>query len=117
MKRSVTLVGFLLLAFAALTYAQQAPNAASPNLLDEIRAHRSGVAIWWLGHNGWLIKSGDTLIGTDLVLEEPNRLFPTPISAADLATELESLSSRTATATTSTAQPQKRCSSKVIASS
>jgi L-ascorbate metabolism protein UlaG (beta-lactamase superfamily) len=85
------LVGVPLLIAIAAAQGQQdpAPNAASRNLLEEIRAHRSGVAVWWLGHNGWLIKSGDTLIGTDLVLEEPNRLFPSPISSVELATELD----------------------------
>jgi L-ascorbate metabolism protein UlaG (beta-lactamase superfamily) len=90
MRRLVKLVCLTLLVFAA-AYGQQqpAPGAAGRNLLDEIRAHRSGVAVWWLGHDGWLIKSGDTLIGTDLVLEEPDRMFPPPISSADLATELD----------------------------
>lgn len=85
------IVPIALVAVLAGAFAQQQPTPSAPgrNLLEEIRAHRSGVAVWWLGHNGWLIKSGDTLIGTDLVLEEPNRLFPTPISAADLATELD----------------------------
>lgn len=87
----VKLVGITLLVAAAAAYAQQQPasSAAGGSLLKEIRAHRSGIAVWWLGHNGWLIKSGETLIGTDLVLEEPNRLFPAPISSADLATELD----------------------------
>jgi len=90
-RRFVKLVGITLLIAAATAHAQRqaVPSAANGSLLEEIRAHRSGVAVWWLGHNGWLIKSGDTLIGTDLVLEESNRLFPTPISAAALATELD----------------------------
>jgi L-ascorbate metabolism protein UlaG (beta-lactamase superfamily) len=75
---------------AAAVWAQQpAAGGRDGSLLEEIRAHHSGVAVWWLGHDGWLIKSGDTLIGTDLVLEEPNRIFPTPISSADLAKELD----------------------------
>jgi L-ascorbate metabolism protein UlaG (beta-lactamase superfamily) len=36
-----------------------------------------------------LIKANQTLIGTDLVLEEPNRREPPPLSAAELAPELE----------------------------
>lgn len=78
-----------LLAVVAVGYAQNQSGQSGQNLLEEIRAHRDGVAVWWLGHNGWLIKSGDTLIGTDLVLEDPERRFPTPISAADLAKELD----------------------------
>ena len=81
----------LLLAMTWLAYPQAPPaqTVQGRKLLDEIRAHRTGVAVWWLGHNGWLIKSGDTLIGTDLVLEEPNRRVPPPISAAELATDLD----------------------------
>jgi L-ascorbate metabolism protein UlaG (beta-lactamase superfamily) len=71
------------------TICAQAQPAQDRKVLDEIRAHRSGIAVWWLGHNGWLIKAGDTLIGTDLVLEEPNRQAPPPISAAELAGELD----------------------------
>jgi L-ascorbate metabolism protein UlaG (beta-lactamase superfamily) len=87
---SNAILRIVLLAAIAAGYAQQPPpDASSRSLIEEIRAHRSGVAVWWLGHNGWLIKSGDTLIGTDLVLEDSNRMVPPPISAADLATELD----------------------------
>jgi len=58
-------------------------------LLDEIRAHNTGIAIWWLGHNGWLIKSNTTLIGTDLPLETTERAYVSPISAKELAGELD----------------------------
>lgn len=57
---------------ALITCALITP-AQERKILDEIRSHSSGVSVWWLGHNGWLIKAGGTLIGTDLVLEEPNR--------------------------------------------
>jgi L-ascorbate metabolism protein UlaG (beta-lactamase superfamily) len=58
-------------------------------LVDEIRAHTSGIAIWWVGHNGWLIKSDNTLIGTDLPLETKMRKAPSPITAKELAGELD----------------------------
>jgi L-ascorbate metabolism protein UlaG (beta-lactamase superfamily) len=83
------LVVMLLAAVVASNGQQAASAGSSPRLIEQIRAHRSGVAVWWLGHDGWLIKSGDTLVGTDLVLEEPNRIFPTPISSAELASELD----------------------------
>jgi L-ascorbate metabolism protein UlaG (beta-lactamase superfamily) len=90
MRLFVNVARIVLLAAMATASAQQsAPVAVKRSLIEEIRAHRSGVAVWWLGHNGWLIKSGDTLIGTDLVLEEPNRMFPPPISSAELAAELD----------------------------
>lgn len=58
-------------------------------LLDQIRGHNTGIAIWWLGHNGWLIKSNTTLIGTDLPLETTERAYVSPISAKELAGELD----------------------------
>jgi L-ascorbate 6-phosphate lactonase len=58
-------------------------------LLPEIRKHQAGLAIWWTGHNGWLIKSDGVLIGTDLVLDDPSRERPSPISAAELAGALD----------------------------
>jgi Beta-lactamase superfamily domain len=83
-------LGFLLaVIWTICAQAQPAQTAKDRKILDEIRAHRSGIAVWWLGHNGWLIKADGTLIGTDLVLEEPNRRTPPPISAAELAGELD----------------------------
>lgn len=61
----------------------------APRLVDDIQAHDEGTAVWWTGHNGWLIKSGDILIGTDLVLEYPGRIKPSPISAEELAPHLD----------------------------
>lgn len=62
------------------------PNSS---LINEIRSHKKGIAVWWVGHNGWLIKSDDILIGTDLPLESKAREIPSPISAEDLAGELD----------------------------
>ncbi len=57
--------------------------------IDEIKAHDTGLAVWWTGHNGWLIKYNDILIGTDLALESEDRSVPSPISAMELAGELD----------------------------
>lgn len=73
---------------ALLVTAAQAQNA-SRRLIDDIRSHRSGIAVWWTGHNGWLIKADEVLIGIDLCLEQSDRAFPSPISAAELASELD----------------------------
>lgn len=72
-------------------YGQEPPTKPleSRRILEEIRGHRSGVAVWWTGHNGWLIKADDTLIATDLVVEEKDLRFVPPISAAELAAELD----------------------------
>jgi L-ascorbate metabolism protein UlaG (beta-lactamase superfamily) len=75
----------------SLLFAQNTDNKLIPSrqILDEIKAHTSGMAIWWTGHNGWLIKSDDLLIGTDLALESGDRKIPSPISASELAAELD----------------------------
>ncbi|MEC4266116.1 MBL fold metallo-hydrolase [Flagellimonas halotolerans] len=58
-------------------------------LLAEIKSHKEGLAVWWTGHNGWLIKYNDILIGTDLALESKDRAVEAPISAEELAQELD----------------------------
>jgi L-ascorbate metabolism protein UlaG (beta-lactamase superfamily) len=70
----------------------EAPSSDSPksqNILNEIRQHGDGLAIWWTGHNGWLIKSERLLLGIDLVLDDQSREYASPISAAKLARELD----------------------------
>jgi L-ascorbate metabolism protein UlaG (beta-lactamase superfamily) len=64
-------------------------HSSSHQILEEIKAHTTGMAIWWTGHNGWLVKSDNILIGTDLALESEERQVAAPISAEDLAPELD----------------------------
>ncbi len=80
--------GVLLLLVLVVLFSAH-PLRAQERLIDEIRAHDAGTAVWWTGHNGWLIKSGDILVGTDLILEYPGRLEPSPVSAMELAGELD----------------------------
>jgi L-ascorbate 6-phosphate lactonase len=61
----------------------------APRIRDEVKAHASGLAVWWTGHNGWLIKSDALLIGTDLATEDEARLYQSPISAEELAPLLD----------------------------
>jgi L-ascorbate metabolism protein UlaG (beta-lactamase superfamily) len=61
----------------------------APRIKEEIKAHRAGLAVWWTGHNGWLIKADEILIGTDLVTDADGRLYESPISAAELAPMLD----------------------------
>jgi len=75
------------MAAAAALAAPQTPQ--STRLLEEIRSHRNGIALWWVGNAGWLIKSGGVLIGTDLDLETEEKVSPPPITARDLAGELD----------------------------
>ena len=75
----------ILLATLSLVAFSQQPG----KMMGEIKAHRSGTALWWAGHNSWLIKSGDMLIATDLWLENGYRFSPSPITAEELADELD----------------------------
>jgi L-ascorbate metabolism protein UlaG (beta-lactamase superfamily) len=59
------------------------------NLIDEIKAHNGSAAVWWIGHNSWLIKSNDLLIATDLLLQDSYKLEPSPVTAEELAPVLD----------------------------
>src|SRR5262245_15023827 len=61
----------------------------APKIRDAIRAHDSGLAVWWTGHNGWLIKSDRLLVGTDLATDDEARLYQSPITAEELAPLLD----------------------------
>jgi L-ascorbate metabolism protein UlaG (beta-lactamase superfamily) len=86
LDKAILLFPLVLLLSSPPSFAQ---TESSSVLLEQIRAHDSGIAIWWTGQNGWLVKLDDLLISTDLVLEERERIFPPPISSADLAPELD----------------------------
>ena len=81
----------LLLSCLAIASGQEWPREQipSPRILDEVKAHDSGLAVWWTGHNGWLIKSDRLLIGTDLATEDEARLYESPITAEELAPLLD----------------------------
>ena len=64
-------------------------RAQEVTLIDQIKAHSDGIGLWWAGHNGWLIKSEGLLISTDILLDYDKRINPPPISAEELATELD----------------------------
>jgi len=54
-------------------------------MIDQIIAHRDGVAAWWAGQDSWIIKSGDMVISTDLFLENSGRMEPSPITPEEIA--------------------------------
>lgn len=85
------MVCVIIMAFSAdAAQGQQAgEDTRHERMLAEIRGHGAGLAIWWTGNNGWLIKANGLLIGTDLVLDDPLRDRPSPISAAKLADQLD----------------------------
>lgn len=82
-----TLILALLLGTSVCCHAQK--TFSKGKLLKEIQSHKEGLAVWWTGHNGWLIKYNDILIGTDLALESKDRAIASPISAEELAAELD----------------------------
>jgi L-ascorbate metabolism protein UlaG (beta-lactamase superfamily) len=86
--RSVKRVLFWLIICSGCYLSAQEASPV-PRLIDEIKAHTDGLAVWWTGHNGWLIKYDDLLIGTDLSLESKEREIPAPITASELAGELD----------------------------
>src|SRR5262245_22924653 len=77
----------LIVLWTPLALGQEWPREPIParRIRDEVKTHHAGIAVWWTGHNGWLIKSGDRLIGTDLATEDEARLYQSPISAEELA--------------------------------
>ena len=63
--------------------------AQNGRLINDIKAKHDGIALWWAGHNSWIIKSGDLLIATDLWLEDGYRFEPSPVTAEELAEDLD----------------------------
>jgi L-ascorbate 6-phosphate lactonase len=81
------LLPLLPIAVAALLFAK---TSDSDNLvLRQIRSHHKGIAVWWMGNAGWLIKSDNLLIGTDLTLDNDEKVQPPPVTAAEIATDLD----------------------------
>ncbi len=81
MKKALGLV----MALAAMSGA----GAQEGALVREIKAHEQGIALWWLGNDGWLIKSGGTVIAIDPDLEAGDKVQPPPVRAQELAGELD----------------------------
>jgi L-ascorbate metabolism protein UlaG (beta-lactamase superfamily) len=89
---SKALLPVLLIAAACVpVWAQE--NRSSEVILKEIQGHHQGTAVWWMGNAGWLIKSGDLLIASDLDLEADDRsdpkILPPPLTAQQLAGEVD----------------------------
>ncbi len=53
-------------------------------IIDQIKNHHSGTAVWWIGQNSWIIKSEEVVIATDLYLEG-ERIINVPVTADELA--------------------------------
>jgi hypothetical protein len=76
MNRRQALKNTLILGSGMMLPATRVKANIDSKLIDEIRAHKKGIAVWWVGHNGWLIKSDNILVGTDLPLETKARAVP-----------------------------------------
>lgn len=74
---------------AAATGFAQEQASESGKLIDQIEAYGGELGIWWTGHNGWILKSSGIVFATDLVLDDPGREVPSPVSAAELAGVLD----------------------------
>lgn len=61
------------------------------DVVAQLDSHRAGLAVWWVGNAGWLIKSGDTLVATDLDLEPSGKVHEPAITAAELAGRLDAV--------------------------
>lgn len=70
--------------------AQQSnPPPPVPNVVESVRAHHQGMAAWWMGNAGWLVKSDETLISFDLELGLGQRVQPPIAVPDDLASEID----------------------------
>ena len=64
-------------------------NGQGIPMIDQIKAHSDGIALWWIGHNSWVIKSGELVICTDLFIDNSQRIAPAPVTAEELAEVLD----------------------------
>jgi L-ascorbate metabolism protein UlaG (beta-lactamase superfamily) len=62
---------------------------AGPPAVEQIQSHTKGLAVWWAGNAGWLIKADDILIGIDLDLSTAGKISPPVVTGADLADKLD----------------------------
>jgi len=83
----LTIALFFVNAFPRSVGEARAASDATP--ITQVRSHHQGLAVWWTGNAGWLIKANDFLIGIDLDLGTQNKLEPPPFRAEDLASELD----------------------------
>lgn len=73
----------------AAAAAAQTPAPTSQAILEQVRSHHSGIAVWWMGNAGWLIKSDNLLFGIDLDLSTEEKAGPSPVSPDEIAPLLD----------------------------
>lgn len=79
----------LLLQLSLVLVCMQTVSGQGERLIGEIKSHTHGTAVWWAGHNSWIIKSGDLVVTTDLWLENGSRIAPAPITPEEIASEID----------------------------
>jgi L-ascorbate metabolism protein UlaG (beta-lactamase superfamily) len=79
----------VLLFTAIITMLSPCAAQQSKRMIDYIKGHSDGTALWWAGHNSWIIRSGELVVATDLFLENGMRLSPSPITPEEIAPELD----------------------------
>jgi len=79
----------ILLFLLTICLTHQTFSQQGKRMIDEIRSHKEGTAVWWAGHNSWIIKSGDLVVSTDLYLENDTRIAPAPITPEEIASEID----------------------------
>ncbi len=80
-----TLIACLLLTGVAAAPAVSREGSVAHEMVDQIRSHENGTALWWLGNAGWLIKWDGLLIGIDVELDMEERDEAPPMTASQLA--------------------------------
>jgi len=91
MSRTNCAFGVLLILLLDLStlWSEGPSTPGSVKVLEQIKAHQQGIALWWTGNAGWLIKADRLLIGIDLDLEAAEKIAIPPVSANDLASLLD----------------------------
>lgn len=97
------LIPFLLPGLAVFILAST--GKSDDLIVSQIRSHHKGIAVWWTGNDGWLIKSGDILIATDLTLDNDEKVHPPPVTASEIAPDVDVLFGSRRTFFLSTSEP------------
>lgn len=83
------LVGWLMMASSTVAPAGPPEAPMAHEMVEQIRTRHDGIALWWVGNAGWLVKSDGLVIGVDLDLETDEKIDAPPITASKLAPLLD----------------------------
>lgn len=59
------------------------------SILDDLTSMTVGSAVCWLGNLGWLLSADGLLVATDLDLDRPGRIAPSPVPTLEIAPWLD----------------------------